>query len=158
MSVPQPVVRPFTGRHMAIIMVTFFAVVIGVNLTMATLARTSWTGLVVQNSYVASQHFNADTAKREAMLARGYQLKLSYAEGHIALLLKDKQGQPLAVSAVRLQLNRNPNEAPLTMSCANGECATAAKLAPGLWRGDLQIDLKGEETWQQAVEIMVQEK
>ena len=49
----------FTGRHMAIIMVAFFGVIIAVNLTMATLASRSWTGLVVKNSYVESQKFNS---------------------------------------------------------------------------------------------------
>ena len=35
--------RPFTGRHMAIIIISFFAVIIAVNLTMAYFARSSWT-------------------------------------------------------------------------------------------------------------------
>ncbi|RWK14298.1 FixH family protein, partial [Mesorhizobium sp.] len=50
--------RVFTGRHMLAIILAFFGVVIAVNLTMATLANTSWTGLVVENTYVASQQFN----------------------------------------------------------------------------------------------------
>lgn len=50
--------RAFTGRHMLATILTFFGVVIAVNLTMATLASTSWTGLVVENTYVASQQFN----------------------------------------------------------------------------------------------------
>ncbi|TIW70058.1 MAG: cytochrome oxidase, partial [Mesorhizobium sp.] len=44
--------REFTGRHMLFIILGFFGVVIGVNLTMATLASKSWTGLVVENTYV----------------------------------------------------------------------------------------------------------
>ena len=39
-------------------MLAFFGVIIAVNVVMATLASTSWTGLVVENSYVASQEFN----------------------------------------------------------------------------------------------------
>ena len=50
--------REFTGKHMLVIMFAFFGVIIAVNLTMATFAHTSWSGLVVQNSYVAGQHFN----------------------------------------------------------------------------------------------------
>lgn len=50
--------RPFTGRHMAMIMVAFFGVVVAVNLTMATLASSSFGGTVVDNSYVASQRYN----------------------------------------------------------------------------------------------------
>ena len=48
----------FTGRHMLAIMLAFFGVIIAVNLVMATLASKSWTGLVVKNTYVASQQFN----------------------------------------------------------------------------------------------------
>ena len=49
----------FTGRHMAAIMLAFFGVVIAINFTMATLAETTFGGTVVDNSYVASQSFNA---------------------------------------------------------------------------------------------------
>ena len=48
----------FTGRRMAIVMVSFFGVVIAVNLVMATLATRTFGGTVVDNSYVASQNFN----------------------------------------------------------------------------------------------------
>jgi nitrogen fixation protein FixH len=43
---------------MAMILVAFFAVVIAVNLLMARLAISTFGGVVVENSYVASQHFN----------------------------------------------------------------------------------------------------
>jgi len=49
---------PFTGKHFAVIIVAFFAVVIGVNLFMATQASATFGGVVVENSYVASQEFN----------------------------------------------------------------------------------------------------
>ena len=49
---------PFTGRHITIIMVAFFAVVIAVNLLMARYATSTFGGVVVENSYVASQNFN----------------------------------------------------------------------------------------------------
>ena len=50
--------RPFTGRHMAMILVAFFGVVIVVNLIMARYASSTFGGIVVENSYVASQEFN----------------------------------------------------------------------------------------------------
>ncbi len=63
-------VKPFTGRHMAVIMVGFFGVVVGVNFFMAHLASSTFTGVVVENGYVASQHFNGwlDEAKAEEKL------------------------------------------------------------------------------------------
>ena len=52
--------RPFelTGKHVAMIFCGFFGIIIAVNVSMAMLASSSWTGLVVSNSYVASQKFN----------------------------------------------------------------------------------------------------
>ncbi len=49
----------FTGHHMLIVMLAFFgAVMIAANLTMASFASRSWSGLEVPNSYVASQEYN----------------------------------------------------------------------------------------------------
>ncbi len=56
----------FTGYHMAAIMVSFFGVVIAVNFTMAWYATSSWSGLVVENTYVASQQFNSRAAAMRA--------------------------------------------------------------------------------------------
>lgn len=87
----------FTGRHMALVMVLFFGTIIAVNLTMAWFARSSWSGLVAENTYVASQEFNTKAAlsrKIEASGVKGaltvkdnaivYQLTAPKAEGEIA--------------------------------------------------------------------------
>lgn len=60
----------FTGRRMATILIAFFGVVVAVNVTMATLATRTFGGVVVQNSYVASQQFNEwlSAAKRQEQL------------------------------------------------------------------------------------------
>lgn len=50
--------KPFTGRHMAAILIAFFAVVVAVNVTMARFASDTFGGTVVENSYVASQRYN----------------------------------------------------------------------------------------------------
>lgn len=54
--------KEFTGRHMLAIMLAFFGVIIAVNGVMATFATRSWSGLVVENTYVASQQFNERAA------------------------------------------------------------------------------------------------
>ena len=48
----------FTGRHMAMVLTAGFGIVIAVNLVMASFAVGSFSGTVVDNSYVASQKFN----------------------------------------------------------------------------------------------------
>ena len=47
--------KKFTGKHMATILVLGFGVVVAVNFTMASLATNGFSGVVVENSYVASQ-------------------------------------------------------------------------------------------------------
>jgi len=54
----QTTQRTFTGRHMAIILIGFFGVVFVVNFVMARFAVSTFGGTVVDNSYVASQHYN----------------------------------------------------------------------------------------------------
>ena len=87
----------FTGKHMAAILVTGFAIVIAVNLTMATMATRGFGGVVVENSYVASQKFNGwlEEARRQESL--GYSAEVSRdGKGHILVSTK---GVPEAASA-----------------------------------------------------------
>lgn len=78
--------KPFNGRHMTAILVAGFGVVLAVNVTMATLASTTFGGIVVENSYVASQDFNRwlDEAAKEKAL--GWKLDARRgAEGRVVV-------------------------------------------------------------------------
>ncbi|MGC4025457.1 MAG: FixH family protein [Mesorhizobium sp.] len=90
----------FTGRHMLLIMFAFFGVIIAVNVTMAYLARSSWTGLVVENSYVASQQFNAKMAETRAQEALGWTSNLVIADGRVRYGLSDNSGNPVRLKSV----------------------------------------------------------
>lgn len=92
----------FTGRHMLVITLTFFGVIIAVNMTMATLARSSWTGLVVQNSYVASQQFNRKAEEGRAQAALHWQGTLTVADGAIRYVLVDAVGKPVLPVSVKV--------------------------------------------------------
>src|SRR5690606_31679205 len=59
----------FTGWHMFGAMVLFFGVIISVNLYMAWQATHTWSGLVVKNTYIASQEFNGKVAEAKALAA-----------------------------------------------------------------------------------------
>ena len=99
--------REFTGRHMLISILAFFAVVIGVNVTMATLARKSWTGLVVENTYVASQQFNEKAREGRAQAALGWKGMLTIASGEVRYSVVDAHGKPVPLHGVRV-LFRHP--------------------------------------------------
>lgn len=127
----------FTGRHMIALMVAFFGVVIAVNLTLAFLARSSWTGLVVDNIYVASQEFNERAAAAKQQAALGWTGNL-VIDGHgIGYRLVDRAGKPVEVTKATVRLHRPAYEgedqelelAPV----GEGAVARAASVRDGAW-------------------------
>jgi nitrogen fixation protein FixH len=96
----------FTGRHMLLVICTFFGVVISVNVTMAWLASSSWSGLVVQNTYVASQEFNQRAEAMKAMTASGISGVLSINGGMVHYDLRNRDGSPTAIDDVVLNFKR----------------------------------------------------
>lgn len=100
MTAKRDTAGTFTGRHMLFTMLAFFAVIVSVNVLMATLANTSWTGLVVKNSYVASQQFNRKAEEGRAQAALGWTGSLVVADGGIRYRLTDAGGRPVALTGV----------------------------------------------------------
>lgn len=79
--------KQFTGRHMFFIFLGGFGIIFAVNATMATLAVTRFGGVIVENSYVASQEFNGWLATAEKQRALGWTAQSSRDEAgylHIA--------------------------------------------------------------------------
>lgn len=103
--------RRFTGKHMLAIMVAFFSVIIAVNLTMAFFARSSWTGFVVENTYVASQQFNRKAAEGRAQATLGWKPDLTIADGQIRYRLIDGGGEAVAASEVTAHFRRPVSDA-----------------------------------------------
>lgn len=96
----------FTGLHMWILAVSFFGVIIAVNVGMATLAMRSWTGLVVGNSYIASQEFEEKRLAHEAQRKAGWKAELAYLSGTARLVIVDGARTPIDLGEVILKLNR----------------------------------------------------
>ena len=142
--------REFTGKHMLISILAFFAVVIGVNVTMATLAQTSWTGLVVENTYVASQQFNEEARKGRAQAALGWTGKLTVASGEVRSSLVDSLGKPVPLHGVKVLFRHPAYEAEdetLTLAAAPGGIAGntgafAVRHTPkdGVWIVEIDAD------------------
>jgi nitrogen fixation protein FixH len=151
----------FTGRRMAIMMVSFFAVVVSVNVLLAVLASSSWTGLVVQNSYVASQQFNAVTAKLEKSVSMNIHAGLSYGNGEVQLLLRDASGHVIPVQSIVLKLGRPSHESEdrtLPLRCdAAGKCTASVTLGSGVWAGEVDARLANAETWSRPVRLFIKE-
>ncbi|WP_224702319.1 FixH family protein [Devosia aquimaris] len=128
--------KPFTGRHMLLVTVGFFAVVVAANLTMAISSARTWTGLVVQNSYVASQEFQTiqDTIARQK--AAGWTLKTSYESGLVRFTALDGSGAPLALTGVSAFIRRpvgGHDDTSVGLTLKDGAYQAAIALPAGVW-------------------------
>ncbi len=63
----------FTGKHMAMVLVGGFGIVMAVNFSMAAVATSGFGGVVVENSYIASQKFNGWLEEAERQEGLGWQ-------------------------------------------------------------------------------------
>ncbi|MEO1159023.1 MAG: FixH family protein [Pseudomonadota bacterium] len=135
--------KQFTGRHMLFAMLAFFGVIIIVNLTMAAFATNSWTGLVVKNSYVASQAFNRELEQAKLQAARGWTGDITYSNGAVVLSLTDKTGQPVLLDASVARIGRPAYEQEdhrvVMVHQGNGVYHAKDKLQPGIW----QVSVRG---------------
>ncbi|MFB9051135.1 FixH family protein [Sphingobium indicum] len=148
-SAPSPI-RRFTGWHMTAILAAFFAVVIAVNMLMATVAVRSFGGTVVENSYVASQKFNGWLAQARAQRRLGWRDAVTLDAGrHVGLALKDAKGAPLAgvvVTAVAQHpLGRAPDMPLAFRETAPGVYVSDRVLPKGRWQLRFDLRLAGRE-------------
>lgn len=124
--------KELTGRHVLMIFVAGFGIIIAVNLVLAFSAVRTFPGLEVKNSYVASQKFDMDRAAQEAL---NWTSALDYDGRVLTLTIRDGNGpvEPRLTSAVlgRATHVGEDREPAFTW---NGEAFTAGDtLGPGLW-------------------------
>ena len=80
--------RGFTGWHMLAIMLAFFGTIIAVNVTMAWLANSSWSGMLSANTYVASQDFNRNATRAREWAREGFGGVVTLGDGEVRYRLK----------------------------------------------------------------------
>lgn len=92
-----------TGKHVLAVSVGAFAVIIGVNVLLAYKAVSTFPGLEVQNSYVASQGFDRRKAAQEAL---GWTMTPGYEAGRMTLAFHGPDGLPVRVNELRVLVGR----------------------------------------------------
>ncbi|MEL6236799.1 MAG: FixH family protein [Pseudomonadota bacterium] len=131
-AAPGP--RPLTGRSVAIIAASAFAVILSVNLTMAWYATSGFPGLVVKNSYIASQSWDRTRAAQEAL---GWAVQAEFANGVLEARFTGRDGAPLAGLIVTAEIARPTADAGArTVTLARQGAAyraDLADLAEGRW-------------------------
>lgn len=127
----------FTGRHMAMLAIGFFGVVISVNIGMAVVSQVSWTGLVVDNSYVESQEFETKRLAHLDQVAAGWASALTVSDGILRLVIADAAGKPVDLGTVTALVNRpvgGHDDQQLTLTrAADGSYTAPVTLADGVW-------------------------
>jgi len=149
----------FTGYHMLTLILAFFGVIIAVNLTMATLARTSWTGLVVQNTYVASQEFNRKAEEGRAQAALHWQGKLTLADGTLRYQLADAAGKAVLPTSVKVAFRHPAYDAEDRVidlvRRADGGFSARQIISDGVWIVEVDAQTGRERPYRQVRRVIV---
>lgn len=150
--------RTFTGKHMFALMAAFFGIVIAVNVTMAWFAEQSWTGLVVQNSYVASQEFNQMLEAAREQKARGWRTAIAYEDDRLSLQIVSRAGKPVLLDRLTAVIGRpaeDRSDHTIGFVYAGGGLWVAqTELGHGVWQ--IRIDgNKGDEPFRLDARMVV---
>jgi len=152
----------FTGWHMAGVMILFFGTIITVNLIMAWNATRSWSGLVVQNTYVASQEFNGKVAEARAFAASGIEGALAVEAGRVVYKVVDAEGVALAADAVTAVFKRPVDEREdfslALVPDGSGLFVSAHAVPAGQWVVDISTLREGAKVFHQTVRTVVGER
>lgn len=153
MSQPASTKGQLTGRKVAAIFVAFFAVVMAVNFTMARLASSTFGGVVVENSYVASQHYNRWLDAAAAQRKLGWTATLSRLPDGRAAVRFSGAPDGLAVSAVaRHPLGHAPEQRLAFVGSADGAFVSTKVVAPGRWMVRIAAEA-GQAKWREEQQL-----
>ncbi len=150
-------VAPFTGRKVFIFVASAFALIIAVNIFMATQAVRTFPGLEVKNGYIASQKFDA---QREAQGALGWSVVADYEDGFFALRITDAEGAPVKAERMSGTLGRathTKDDMTPVFIFEDGAYLYPAELEPGNWNFRMFAVAEDGTEFQQRVVLYVKE-
>lgn len=135
--------KRFTGGHALAVLIAFFGVVIAVNLTMAMFATSTFGGVVVENSYVASQHYNdwLAAARRQDELDWTIQPAMD-PDRRVAVTLSVDGAEVRGFA--RHPLGREA-DVPLTFGFDRDKLRSDQRLPPGRWDVHLLVRRGADE-------------
>lgn len=145
--------KPFTGRHMTMVMVGGFGIVIAVNLFMATLAVGGFSGVVVKNSYVASQQFNGWLNQAETQQALGWDVAASRrGDGRVRVAMQQVPEDAVLTANVRRPLGE-PDRREIAFTGSPGAGFLSVEPLPeGRWLLRITV-VSGDLEWRSESEL-----
>lgn len=149
------------ARWVLVLVLSFFTVIILVNVTMAVLANRNWTGLVVKSAYVEGQAFNQKIADARAQAARNWHSQLSFDQGVLRFSIHDAQGQTLAFEQAKIKIGRpafEQQDLVLTVTRdSSGGLSGAQDLATGPWALSIEAVSASGQIYKREAQIFVRE-
>ena len=135
--------RSFTGRHALAVIGGGFAIVIAVNVALAVFASRSHPGLVVENSYVASQKFNGWLEQGRTQKALGWTVTASADHLKLSVTATNALGAPLsgltAVASLEHPLGAEPTRNLPLVETAPGVYSAPHGLSTGQWLSEVRL-------------------
>ncbi|NBB97602.1 MAG: nitrogen fixation protein FixH [Alphaproteobacteria bacterium] len=144
-----------TGPKVLAIMLGAFGTIIAVNLTLAYSAVSTFPGLEVKNSYVASQNFNEELAAQQAL---GWTVEADLDGSELVLSITGRDGYPAQVAtldailgaATHVRDDQRPDFVFL-----DGAFRAPVDIAPGNWNIRLRATAADGTLFQQRVVLHV---
>lgn len=149
----------FSGRKTLAVFVGGFAVVIAVNLTLAVLSSRSHPGLVVDNSYVASQKFNGWLEQGRAQKALGWTVTATADPLKLSVTATNALGAPLtgvtAVASLEHPLGAEPTRNLPLVETAPGIYTAPHGLSAGQWLSEVRLQ-RGNDRFYLATRLHIE--
>ena len=149
----------FTGRKALAVIGGGFAIVIAVNVALAVFASRSHPGLVVENSYVASQKFNGWLEQGRAQKALGWKVEATTDPLKLTVTATNALGAPLtglsAVASLEHPLGAEPTRNLPLVETAPGVYTAPHGLSAGQWLSEVRL-ARGNDRYYLATRLHIE--
>ncbi len=149
---------PFTGRRALAVIGGGFGIVVAVNLALAFFATRSHPGLVVDNSYVASQKFNGWLAQGRAQKAMGWTVTTEATPLALTVTAMGPLETPLTglsvVASLEHPMGAEPTRNLPLVETAPGIYSAPHGLSAGQWRTEVRLQ-RGSERFYKAQRLFI---
>lgn len=135
--------KEITGKHVLLGFVAAFGLIISVNVFMAYNAVSTFPGLEVKNSYVASQSFDD---RRTAQEALGWTVSADHEDGVLHLAINDRDGnpvRPVELEAVLGRATHKQDDTVLELSHDGRRFVAPIVLEDGNW--NIRMEARAED-------------
>ena len=147
--------RVLTGRRVALIALACFLTFFVPNMILMWTAISTFSGLVVPDSYVASQEFDR---LRAAQIALGWTVDLDHGDKVLALRISDRLGHTVRPAALSVTMGRpttTRDDQAVALEETPGGYAGAADFQPGAWRVEIDATAQDGTVFHQSRDVFV---